>query len=109
MYKLEYTHEEENAIENTIADYHRSYEKLWRLDILPIAKTNDLQKFNEVCRLIQMQMEAMKDRYQYAEDCVSDFFKRPKVTPKEFREDFEDDKKLVRQICDLVAVLKEDA
>ena len=107
MVKFEYTHKEENAIENTIADYHRLYDKVHRLNLLPIASVHDLNKFNEICQLQKKQMLTMKKRFQYAEDCLESFWVRPKVTPKEFREEFEDDKKLVQQICDLVKTLKE--
>ena len=104
--KFEYTYAEENAIENTIADYHRLYDKVHRLKLLPIASMHDIHKYNEMCRLKEKQMLTMKKRFQYAEDCLEDFWKRPKVTPKEFREEFEDDKKLVKQICELVKSLK---
>jgi hypothetical protein len=103
--KLEYTYEEENKIENTITDYHRMYEKLWRLELLPIAKVHDLHKFNEVCRLQEKQMLAMKKRYQNAEECLESFWKRPKITPSQFRAEFEGDKKLVQQMCELVKSL----
>jgi hypothetical protein len=107
MTKFEYTYEEENAIENTIADYHRWYEKVRRLNISPIDRVHGINKFNEMCRLKEKQMLTMKKRFQYAEDCLESFWVRPKVTPKEFREEFEDDKKLVKQILDLVKTLKE--
>ena len=106
MMKLDYTDEEVIELESIIVDYHRIYEKLRTLGLLPIAKIHDIHKFNEICRLRDKQMLTMKKRYQYAEDCLEDFWKRPKATTSEFREEFEDDKKLVKQICELVKSLK---
>lgn len=104
--KAEYTAKEEIEIKSTIADYHRIYEKLLNLEVLPIARVHDLHKFNEICRLISKQMLAMKERYQHAENCIEHFFKKPKITTSQFREQFEDDKKLVKEICELVKSLK---
>jgi len=104
--KLDYTYEEEKEIEGIIDNYHRIYNKLWKLELLPIARVHDIHKFNEIYRLREKQMLTMKKRFQYADDCLEDFWKRPKITPSEFRKEFEDDKQLVKQICELVKSLK---